>query len=466
MPTPAPHSLSHKTCETLPEAISDVWSLQALHVADSYSLVEIPESIGKLRKLRTLNLSGCGHLKHLPESIGDCEMISSIDLCNCMGLIVLPNSIGKLQKLRTLNLSRCRELKCLPETIGDCKMISSIDLCNCEKLTVLPNSIGRNEMLRVLRLGDTKVERLPSRMPIGIGQLSLLPKLDLFVVGKGEKYAGISELADVSRIGVELRIRGRQYARWMQNQVGGGVQGPASFPFLRVMKLCDFPNLKNLHGLVELPCLELLELKQMSSLESISGGPFPSLMLEIRRCNALHHLPDFLGELCSLWKLKITDLPELTCLPESICRLTTSLRELEICRCPSIKSLPEGIRDLTALQSLRIMFCSDLVRRCNPETGEDWDLICQLSYPYSVDSVGGCLLALHLVRYVPKGHAANIVIVLNYLLCLHNSIINVVASKQITVQGPMHLGESLTSLPGQDGRPAWVKKWMVTFEAI
>ena len=56
----------------------------------------------------------------------------------------------------------------------------------------------------------------------------------------------------------ELEIRwysGRQYARWMQNQVGGGVRAPAPFPFFRVMRLYNFPNLKNLHGLVELPLL-------------------------------------------------------------------------------------------------------------------------------------------------------------------------------------------------------------------
>ena len=45
-------------------------------------------------------------------------------------------------------------------------------------------------------------------MPIGIGQLSRLQKLGLFVVGKGEKFAGISELANVSRIREELTIRG------------------------------------------------------------------------------------------------------------------------------------------------------------------------------------------------------------------------------------------------------------------
>lgn len=55
-------------------------------------------------------------------------------------------------------------------------------------------------------------------------------------------------------------------------QVGGGVQGSRQFPFLTKMILFDFPNLKQLDGLVQLPCLEKLHLKDMPALESISGS--------------------------------------------------------------------------------------------------------------------------------------------------------------------------------------------------
>jgi hypothetical protein len=113
-------AVSGLRCETILETVSDVWSLQALHVSQGYALIELPESIGKLKMLRTQNLSGCISLKSLPDFIGDCQMISSIDLCGCIRLTVLPNSIGKLHKLRTLNLQKCRELKCLPYSIGDC----------------------------------------------------------------------------------------------------------------------------------------------------------------------------------------------------------------------------------------------------------------------------------------------------------------------------------------------------------
>src|SRR6185295_195688 len=75
--------MSRLQCESLPETMSDIWSLQALHL-ECNSLLELPKSIGKLQKLRTLNLSWCMKLKFLPDSIGDCNMLSSICLCQCM----------------------------------------------------------------------------------------------------------------------------------------------------------------------------------------------------------------------------------------------------------------------------------------------------------------------------------------------------------------------------------------------
>ncbi|KAJ1273942.1 hypothetical protein BS78_05G024500 [Paspalum vaginatum] len=438
--------ISQLQCESLPEAISDIWSLQAVHLIDS-SLLELPKSIGKLQKLRTLNLSHCEELKCLPDSIGDCNMLSSIDLCNCQTLATLPNPIGrneklrvlrlcgtgieklpssimtlrnlecldlrgcwklvelpegignleklqvlnlkyclwlaklpesiiKLEKLRVLNLDGCQQLVELPEGISNLeklqvlsldgfrglvklpdgisklKKLQILNLEGCRNLVELPEGIGKFEKLLVLNLKSCEELR---GMPSGIGQLSRLEMLPLFVVGEGEKFAGISELANVGRDSEDLTIRGiehvlgqddalkaclkwktnlqnlklewgrshkgevnfeleeavldglepppgikeleisgysgRKYARWMQDKVGGEVKGLAYIKFLRVMKLSDFLKLKHLDGLVELPCLEKLELHRMPSLESISGGPFPSLVkVEMEELHSLEEV--------------------------------------------------------------------------------------------------------------------------------------------------------------------------------
>lgn len=61
-------------------------------------------------------------------------------------------------------------------------------------------------------------------------------------------------------------------------QFGVRVHSLCRFASLNTMTLSDFPNLERLDGLMELPCLEELKLLGMPALESISGGPFPSLV--------------------------------------------------------------------------------------------------------------------------------------------------------------------------------------------
>ncbi|RLM70253.1 hypothetical protein C2845_PM17G00680 [Panicum miliaceum] len=401
--------ISRLRCEALPEAISDIWSLQALHVTFS-AIVELPKSIGKLKKLRKLNLFWCWKLKCLPDSIGDCQMISSIDLCKCENLTVLPESIGRMEKLRVLRLGETK-IERLPSGITALRNLERLYLDRCRELVELPEGIGNLEKLQVLDLEGSVNLR---GMPIGIGQLSRLQKLDLFVVGEGEKFAAISELGNVGRNSEDLRIRGidhvtepdddahkaclkqkanlqwlelrwrmrvgheenpkleqavldglepppgikgleivgysgRECARWMQDQVGGGVQRLSYFPYLRVMHLHNFPNLKHLDGLAELPCLEELELKYLASLESISGGPFPSLVKLVMR-----DLPS-LGE---VWMVAEKSMPDgcSNCTPHlgQVLQVGSCVSNLDIWGCPMLEVkpyLPLSLQHLVLYQS-------------------------------------------------------------------------------------------------------------------
>ncbi|KAG2481086.1 hypothetical protein PVAP13_J683269 [Panicum virgatum] len=304
--------MSRLQCESLPETMSDIWSLQALHLECS-SLLELPKSIGKLQKLRTLNLSWCMKLKFLPDSIGDCNMLSSIYLCQYMELAALPNSIGRNKKLRVLKLDHTK-IKELPVVITKLRNLQCLSLRNCYRLVELPKGIGNLDKLQVLNL-EYCVQLV--ELPKDINNLEKL------------HFAGISELANVGRNSEGLIIRGishvlekddahkaclkektnlqRLKLEWKMHQKGevdtmleeavlDGLEPPAGIKELEICgysgenyawwmhnqvvgtELSDFQGLKHLQGLVELPCLEELELHKMPSLESISCGPFPSLV--------------------------------------------------------------------------------------------------------------------------------------------------------------------------------------------
>ncbi|KAL6597437.1 hypothetical protein ACP70R_046877 [Stipagrostis hirtigluma subsp. patula] len=386
--------ISRLRCQTLPEAISDIWSLQALHLPFS-DLLELPKSIGRLRRLRTLNLSNSISLKGLPDSIGDCHMISTIDLCGCKELLTLPNSIERNENLRVLKLSRTKVQR-LPPGIRTLRLLECLDLEDCDGIVELP---------------------------VGLEQLPQLQNLNLFVVGESDTSAPISELGNIAGIsrkllitniarvlepddtrkaclklktklqilellwgrqrpsnmidtvnveneeaipildGLEpptgikvLKIRGYtggKFAQWMLNKVGVGVQESPRFPYLTRMVLCGFPNLNHLEGIVELPCLEDLELGNMPSLESISGGPFPSLLR--LGMSEMHSL----GEVWMVTeRMALTDVKEedssSSCNPHDMGRVQIGfhLSTLFLYDCPKLKIkpyMPLSLEDLTLI---------------------------------------------------------------------------------------------------------------------
>ena len=103
----------------IPDSIDLLTGLKHLNVSGSYDqksrLVSIPESIGNLTSLQTLNLNWT-NVCELPESIGNLSDLQILDL-RLTQIKVLPESIGRLSGLQRLDLSWTK-LRELPEKIG------------------------------------------------------------------------------------------------------------------------------------------------------------------------------------------------------------------------------------------------------------------------------------------------------------------------------------------------------------
>ncbi|TVU31830.1 hypothetical protein EJB05_23531, partial [Eragrostis curvula] len=284
-------------CKALSEAISDVWSLQALYISSGRCLLELPKSIGMLAKLRKLSLSRCSELKSLPSGMTTLQNLEYLKLEECDGLLELPEGIGNLTKLKALDLD---VNKAMPPGIGHLTRLEKLNsfivefdkkYAQISELANLSRISGKLTIYFLRRVTDPcdarqaclKQKKNLHELELSWGSLhsSVDAKHEVAVIDGLEPPSGITSLK-IDTYG------GGKFAWWMQKQVVGGVHGLCEFPFLTRMSLADFPNLKHLDGLVQLPCLEKLHLMDMPALESISGGPFPSLVvLKLNRLRSL-----------------------------------------------------------------------------------------------------------------------------------------------------------------------------------
>ena len=92
----------------------------------------------------------------------------------------------------------------------------------------------------------------------------------------------------------------------------------------------------------------------------------------------LNSLPVGLQHVTTLEKLDIRNCENLKTLPRWIGNLI-SLKHFTIDNCLNLKSLPDEMHDLLSLQTLRIIKCPELQRRCEKETGQDWDKIAHIT---------------------------------------------------------------------------------------
>ncbi|XP_028945356.2 putative disease resistance protein RGA1 [Malus domestica] len=327
----------------------------------------------------------------------------------------LPYSIGKLIHLRYLDVSRTR-ISRLPESIGKLYHLQTLKMRDL-KLEEFPK-----ELKNLINLRHVYFDHEDKIYPLGIGRLTNLQSLSVFIVGK-EKGRGIEELAGLKLLKGDLciynleNVRDEEEAKkanlvgkknirklgfdWKADRSRISVndedvlEGLRPHPKLELLGIYNFmgdkfpswvtsssfPALKGLHidnarNLIEwmeaaenimvFPCLEELFLRNCDQLRS-APSHFPSLKrLEINSTVSGMPIANISTNLSTLTCLTLKKIRGLDSLLEGLLKNNKNLACLEIEDCPELTCIATDVFGCCAsLDSLRISTCDNL--RCLPD---------------------------------------------------------------------------------------------------
>ncbi|KAI9115401.1 hypothetical protein K1719_013720 [Acacia pycnantha] len=364
---------------------------------DTFKRFEVMNRANKLRTFLPLSLPGLRstsntsflHLvsnkiiQNLPSKFSCMRLLS---LCDHL-ILELPESIGSLKHLRYLDLSGTK-IRELPDSVCQLHLLQTLKLWRCRLLEKLPINFHKLMNLRHLDFRETQVREMPKQLD----KLKRLQVLSSFIIGKsGESNLkhleglnlhgsiSISELQNVvspsvaSAVNLRSKIHLRELTlEWcIDNEKSQHDKDVLeSFqPRQNLKKLSignyggtEFPNWLADHSLSNLVSLELRNCKYCISLPSL--GLFPSLKsLSIIGFHSIVAIgPEFCGSSSNATSLEILRLGDMNGWEEwkfeNITLTFPHLRELSIENCPKLKGqLPQ---QLPSLRTLVICNCGKL----------------------------------------------------------------------------------------------------------
>lgn len=151
----------------LPSRLGTLINLEALEMSCLENLEDLPDEIGKLRKLEELiidNGNGCQMNVSIPRSIGQLENLKVLRLYGALD----PREIGSGEPIRR------SKIKSLPETISHLQKLEELDLGR-NGIRFVPSQLASLHKLKRLGLDYNAIHEIPSF----VGNLKNLEELSL-----------------------------------------------------------------------------------------------------------------------------------------------------------------------------------------------------------------------------------------------------------------------------------------------
>jgi hypothetical protein len=321
----------------------------------SEELEALPAWLGELTGLTELRVDGMesyGTLRELPDAVGQLTKLNTLELRGCREMKALPNAVSQLTALRTLELRECPRLAALPQGLRALTGLEGLLIVGCSGLQV-PAWVTALTGLRVpfeewrlrVRNGEGKEEEVLVRVRPDMVDLS------------AEEHTGLVALP------AELRA------------CAGCVRSLA----VRSRNLEALPAwLGELTGLTELRVDGMASSCTLRELPDTVGQLKTLITLELRGFPGMTALPDAVSQLTALRTLVLRECSGLAVLPQGL-RALTGLEDLLIIGCSKLRVHAW----VSALPGLRVPFEERRVRVRNKQ-GKEVEVVlnsCLLSTP-------------------------------------------------------------------------------------